>query len=795
MTERALRVLEFDKIRHLLAEQAASSLGRERALRLRPQTDRKRIALWLRQTTEARRLLETEGNFPLGGLHDVLSSVQRATLGALLAPSELLALAETVRCTHQLQEFLAAHREKAPLLAELGDRLTPCPKLEAEIERCLSEEGKVLDRASPQLANLRRRLRDLEGQVTEKLQQIITSPQYAPVLQEPLITIRAGRYCVPIRSEHRNRFPGLVHDTSASGATVFMEPQAVVELNNRRRELQAAEEHEIERILRELSARVAEQAEALRHNQQFLSLLDLIGAKARLSLLLEAVEPELNTEGYLDLRQARHPLLMVAAQPVNASALQHRNTFPVVPIDVYLGREFTTLLLTGPNTGGKTVTLKTIGLLTLMAQSGLHVPAAPGTQIAVFRQVFADIGDEQSIEQSLSTFSSHLTEIVHILRRARKNSLVLLDEIGAGTDPEEGAALARAILRHLHRRGVRTVATTHYSALKTFAYAETGIENASVEFDDQTLRPTYRVLIGLPGRSQAFNIARRLGLPKEVLAEAQRWLSEEQVRVEDLIRRMEQTQRRLEHELTVAEREAQAAAAQREQVEAERRRLQELERELREQARREAEQLLSQAEAQAKAILAELRRQQREGKATERARQRLKQLREEIRPPEEPSPPLPPVDLQPGDLVRVRSVNQQGTVLAEPTPGGEVELQIGGMRLIVPVREVERVEEFVRPETRTNVDLLRIEKVFRVPPELHLRGCTVEEALERLDKYLDDAFVVGLERVRIVHGKGTGALRKAVHEYLRQHPQVASFTAAAPHEGGTGATVVELVKD
>lgn len=808
MNERTLRVLEFDKVREMLAEQASSSLGQERARRLRPHTDRTRIQQWLDETSEARRVLETAGSWPLGGLHDLRPTLRQAAIGGTLEAAELRRVGDLVRCARRVADFLS-QQENVPLLQSLLQPLDPCPGLLEEIERCLDEDGQVRDTASPELQRLRRRIRTLNDAIYEKAQQVLAAPEYARMIQDFLLTSRNGRVCIPVKSEFQSRFPGLVHDVSASGATVFMEPAPLVLLGNQLRQTEGEEQAEVERILHSLTEQVGAHAEALNANLTRLSILDFVVAKARLSLALEAVSPRLNSNGFLDLRQARHPLLI----------RQAGEGTEVVPIDLRLGREFNTLVITGPNTGGKTVALKTAGLLTLMAQSGLHVPAAPGTEIAVFEQVFADIGDEQSLEQSLSTFSSHLGEIVRIVRSVRRNALVLLDEIGAGTDPAEGSALARALLQHLHQRGVRTIATTHYSELKTFASTEPGIENARVEFDVETLRPTYRLQIGMPGSSHAFTIAERLGLPRSILATARSFLPSDKVRADEFIARMEQTQQQLDHELSVAAQESQTLEELRRKLQAELERQQDMERQIKQQAQEEAQALIRQAQEEARRILVELRRQQREGKATEAARQRLRELQatvDHVTPPttppaapsEVPSRPGPSEaafwtsasaspELHPGDQVRVGKLNQNGTVLNLPTPE-EVEVQVGSLRLILPRREVVPLQPSEAPSPAPEPLMpaaslpLQIEKSFGVPDEIHLLGMTVEEALLTLDKYLDDVFLSGRPTVRIIHGKGTGALREAVRRYLRHHPYVASFGNAQAVEGGIGATIVEL---
>src|SRR5690554_1208000 len=534
MNDKSLRVLEWTKVKELVAEKASFSLGREAVLQLSPKTDLTEVVQELKLTSDAVRLLWKHGDAPFGGAADIRQVVGRSQLGGILDADQFLPIADFLYCAAQLRKYL--DDEEGPL-AELAAGLTPLPRLKAEIERCIDPEGHVKDSASPELGRIRSKLRTLANRIRERLDSLVHSSAMAKILQDPIITVRNGRYVVPVKAEYRSKFQGIVHDQSGSGATLFMEPAFAVELNNDLNVAQQEEHAEVQRILKRLTAMVSEESGSLLENLEIVTNLDFIFAKARFSRAIDGVEPILNDQGRIRIKQGRHPLL----------------TGKVVPIDVWLGDDFHVLVITGPNTGGKTVTLKTIGLFSLMAQAGLHVPADPGSELAVFQGIYADIGDEQSIEQSLSTFSSHLTTIVEILKVLGPNSLVLLDELGAGTDPTEGAALATAILEYLRQRGIRTVATTHYSALKSYAYSYPGVENASVEFDIETLQPTYRLAVGIPGKSNAFAISRRLGLGEEILEHAQALLSSDHVKVEDIIAEMESNRRLAERDRASAE--------------------------------------------------------------------------------------------------------------------------------------------------------------------------------------------------------------------------------------------------
>jgi len=793
MNERSLRVLEYPKIIAMLAQMTAFAPGRELAERLQPLTDAAAVEEALDATAEALALLERGGSDLLAGARDVREVVRRAGLGGVLSPAELLDVAATAGAVRRARRALLADPDANPRLARLALRMGSFVAVEEAVAACIGEDGQVLDRASPKLAQLRTRIRTLQARARERLEAALRAAAARNYLQEVLITVRNGRYVVPVKQEHRHDVPGIVHDTSASGATVFVEPMAVVELNNEISAAKAEEEREVARILGELSRRVGEAADELLESINALAELDLAVAKARLARHMRAERPKMNEDGWISIRAGRHPLL----------------SGPVVPVDVWVGRDFRVLVITGPNTGGKTVTLKTIGLFCLMAQAGLFVPAAPGTELSVFRGVFADIGDEQSIEQNLSTFSAHMANIVEMLKMVDRRCLVLLDELGAGTDPQEGAALAMALLEHLQQVGAVVVATTHHSELKAFVHSRPGMENASMEFDAETLAPTYRLQMGLPGRSNALEIAARLGLPQSILERARgQFLRHENTRVEELLRSLQEAARAAEEERRQAERLRAEAERVKAEWEAKHRELQERRRELLASAQREAKEIVRAARQEAEAIIAELRRRQDEAGVKE-ARAGLARLtaclaaleaaeaEPDLAAPPGTAPAVRP--LRVGDTVLVKSIRQPGRLHSGPDAQGQWTVIMGNMRLVVPEHDLVPLAEekaapavaqgAVPPSVRLDVAAA---KRASVSPEVHLRGMTVDEALGALEKYLDDALLAGLDKVRVVHGKGTGALRQAVHGYLRAHPRVKKFYFAEPAAGGHGVTVAEL---
>jgi DNA mismatch repair protein MutS2 len=792
MEKKHLKTLEFPAILSRLAQHVTFSAGRELALSLEPSPIFVEVEQRLRETREARHLLDAHAGLPLGGAHDIRPLAQNASRGAVLQPADLLDIQSTLRVGGRVQRILLRLESETPFLADIAARIEPCEDLAGEIARCISDQGEVVDHASPKLARIRREMRSAHDRLQEKLNRIIADPRYSDYLQESLITQRSGRYVIPVKAESRGRIRGIVHDSSASGATLFIEPLSVVEVANRWRQLQIEEQKEVERILAELSAGVANRVEDLAWTVQALAELDLAMAKARYANALGATEPEVSSfKGHspshhpataLDLRQARHPLL---------------DPETVVPIDICLGDHHFALIITGPNTGGKTVTLKTLGLMAAMAQAGLHLPVAGGSAIPIFEGLYADIGDEQSIEQSLSTFSSHLTNIVEILDQADERSLVLLDELGAGTDPVEGSALAQAILSHLLARRIPTFVATHYSELKAFAQATAGVENASVEFDLETLSPTYRLRIGLPGRSNAFAIAERLGLEPSIVKAGRALVSTEDLETESLLAEIQEAHREsiLARDNVVA---AERRLAEQEHRLASRLAAIEAERaailgEARTQAKRELEEIRDEITA----LRAELSERQSQPELGEQwlaeARARLARQEERLAPPVPPSSSEmagQPGTISVGDRVLVGSLGATGQVTDLDKDSAEV--QVGSFRVRVKQSDLERksgqaLEEAEPPVSRP-----------AAPPspemELDLRGLTVEEVLPRLDKYLDEAFLAGLPFVRIIHGKGTGTLRQAVRNELQGHPLVKSHRLGEKGEGGSGVTVAYLAE-
>jgi DNA mismatch repair protein MutS2 len=787
MMPRTLRVLELSAVLERLATRCASPLGREAALVLRPSPDLEDVARGQGETTEARLLADTAGGLPVQGILDVRDRVHRAAIGGALSVKDLLDIRDTAAAARTIKGFVAARRKEVPILAGRVEGLDVFPELEEAIGEAIGPDGEIRDGASPELRRIRRDRRTGEGRLRDRLEEVLRSPAIARMLRESLITIRGERYTVPVRSEFRNQFPGVAHDQSSSGVTVFMEPLAVVPLGNRVRELALAERDEVARILVALSGAVGAVVDAFVATLEVLAALDLAAAKARLSIEMGGASPRLNANGVVDLFQARHPLL-----PGDA-----------VPIDLQLGGRFRTLIITGPNTGGKTVTLKTIGLLALMAQAGLHIPAAPESEVAVFPQIYADIGDEQSIEQSLSTFSSHLGAIVEILRAladdppGEARALVLLDEVGAGTDPTEGVALARALIETLHELGVCCAVTTHYNELKALPYTHPGMENASVEFDETTLRPTFRVLIGTPGQSNAFAIAERLGLPPRIVEQARSSISPRDADLTSVFRSVEAERDALVREREAIARDRAALEHLSAQAEGDARRFDAERRQFFERAQAEVTGMVRRGRQELETLLADLRARPSQD-AVQRARLYLRELTkaaETYATQGLPRPAgAPPEDLHPGETVFVTSLNQRGTVETAPDSRGEVELQMGTVKLRVPLTDLRRLpaaEGSQPPGPPSGAPGL--EKALAVSASLDLRGLRAEDAVAELDKYLDDATLAGLTQVTVIHGKGTGALRQAVRDHLSRHPEVVAFRLGGESEGGSGATIVELV--
>ncbi|NLZ43353.1 MAG: endonuclease MutS2 [Clostridia bacterium] len=783
--EKSARILEFDKILKILAGFTASKPGEELALALWPATDLEEVARAQKETTEARELWQTS-RVPLDGIFDIRAAAEGARRGKVLSPEELLATGSTLRAARLLRGVLSEEaKERTPVLSALAAGLTIFPQLEKALTQAIGPDGEIRDEASPVLRSLRRQARLLQEDIRGRLDALTKSGETQKYLQEALVTIRNGRYVLPVKQEFRQFFPGIVHDQSASGATLFIEPMAVVELNNKLRRVEAEINEEIQRILGELSRQVGEAASGILANQEILARLDLAFAKARYSLSIQGTEPVLNTKGYIRLWQARHPLL----------------EGEVVPIDLELGGDFHVLVITGPNTGGKTVSLKTTGLLSLMAQAGLHIPARSGSEMAVFTGIYSDIGDEQSIEQNLSTFSSHMSNIVPIMEAAQdQNSLVLLDELGAGTDPAEGAALATAILKTLHGRGVRTVATTHYSDLKIFAYNTPGVENASVDFDPQTLQPTYRLLTGVPGQSNAFVVAARLGLAKAIIDEAKRLVAPDTRDLGELLGQITEEKRELEAELEKTTRLRMALEKKEKEYTEKLTRFTEERESLLREAREEAREMIRETRREMENLLRRLREASREeqsdvvNEARRQLAERLAEIPDDTGPFAEGAEGGASGEILPGKTVRLAHLDQEGVVLE--VKNGQAQVQVeGGLRVWVPcagLAVVSRSPERRERRRKGSIGQAAVQKSETISPRLDLRGMNVEEALGAVDKYLDDAFLAGLPSAVLIHGKGTGALRGAVTKLLSGHPQVKSYRLGGVEEGGLGVTVVEL---
>ena len=786
-----LRALEFGAIVEQLAALTAFEPSRELAMDQRPMADAVHVGLLQDQTDEAARLIADQAQASIGGVRDVRAGLERAARGGRLTPAELLDIGVTLEATGRFADRLKTWRD--PHLAGIRDELDAAPELAARIARSLDEAGELLDSASPELASIRKRLRTAQDRVRERLNAMLRSSQLAGVIGEAIVTVRAGRYVIPIRAEAKGRLKGIVHDQSASGATLFVEPLTVVELNNTWTEATLAEQREEERILDLLSREVEARSEELRASLEALARADLWIARARLAEAMDAVRPKI-AEDAVEMLSARHPLLGESA----------------VPIDLRLGDRFgyRALVVTGPNTGGKTVSLKTLGLLSLMHQAGLRVPAADGARLPVFRRVMADIGDEQSIAQSLSTFSSHLRNVVRFVDAAAPATLVLLDEVGAGTDPAEGSALAMAIVTRLLEAGAMVAATTHYAELKTFATEHPEVSNAAVEFDVTTLRPTYRLTIGLPGKSQAFAIAERLGLPAEILADARSRISAEHATMEETLAAISRAQDEQATALEAAGAERAAAAEERERARTGVARARKEAAELLSDARRAADELVSRAEREVADVRRELTRQRNlaggRGSASAAAFDELTRRAARTRTEPPAAPPASAPEIEPeaaggpqprvGLFGRSRTLGSTGRIVEISGRTGRVTLETEGARLVIPADDVDVVPEPISGPTPRDLEAeeLRRRAAQRVSPSIDLHGERVEAALERLHAYLDDALLAGLESVVIVHGVGTGALRRAVREALREHPRVRGTRGGRKDEGGEGATVAEF---
>lgn len=791
MNQKALSSLEYPKIIERLIEKASSPMGKELCRKLQPSTDINKIRLMQTQTKDALTRLFQKGSVSFGSVKDIRGSLKRLEIGSSLGIMEILSVCALLENTSRVKAYSRGDRSDLPSdsLDSMFEQLAPLTPLSSEIRRCILSEDEISDDASPALRQVRRNMKVTNDRIHTQLSGLVNG-NARTYLQDSVITMRNGRYCIPVKAEYKGQVPGMIHDQSSTGSTLFIEPMAVVKLNNNMRELELQEQKEIEIILAGLSEQIAEEREAIALNLELMVQLDFIFARAGLAMDMNGSEPVFNEEGRVLLKKARHPLIPKKK---------------VVPIDIRLGDDFDLLIITGPNTGGKTVSLKTVGLLTLMGQAGLHIPALDRSELAIFHEIYADIGDEQSIEQSLSTFSSHMTNIVSFLEKADSRSLVLFDELGAGTDPTEGAALAISILSYLHDKGIRTMATTHYSELKVYALSTPGVENACCEFSVETLRPTYRLLIGIPGKSNAFAISSKLGLSDQIIERAKEQISEQDESFEDVLSSLEENRVTIENERLEIARYKEEIKTLKAQLESRQEKLDAQRDRILRQANEEAHKVLEEAKEYADQTMKLFHKFQKNNvdtSAVERERQELRKRmnkaeknmsdRQETKKPKKL---LTAKDIRPGDSVKVLSMNLKGTVGSRPDSKGFLFVQMGIIRSKVHLSDLELVDEPVitTPSLqKTGAGKIRMSKSASVSTEINLLGRTVDEAIAELDKYLDDAYIAHLKSVRIVHGKGTGALRKGIHDYLRRQKHVSSFRLGEFGEGDAGVTIVDF---
>lgn len=792
MEKDSFKVLEYNRILDKLQEKAGSAMGKELCRGLLPSSDVNEVREWLAQTAEAVHV-DSVAHPPMGGIHDIRQYIKKVGIGSILEPAELLDILSTMYAMRAVKKFFKELEAEAPLMKAAAHNIEIMGQLERNLENTIDEHGVLRDDASIELKRIRREMKVSQARIKDHLANILHSAEYQKYFQEAIVTMRGDRYVVPIKQEYRQYFPGIVHDQSATGATVFIEPMAVVNLNNDVKQLVSAERHEIERILRDMSQQIRRCDEQLLTNCEIMADIDFAFAKAALAYELQATEPVINDEGRTCLIGARHPLI---------------DRTRVVPIDISLGEKYSMLLITGPNTGGKTVSMKTLGLMVLMAQAGLFLPAESGSEIAVYNTIYADIGDEQSIEQSLSTFSAHMTHLVDILSKVESDDLLLLDELGAGTDPEEGAALAMAILEQLLKINASVLATTHYSELKTFAFSQAGIENACVEFDVKTLRPTYRLLTGIPGASNAFAISRRLGLSESLIIRAKQLIQADHAQFEQVINQLEKEKllyEQMNADIMLRQQRAEQLEAKAEAMRAD---LSKRKAEIIRKAKDEGAAMVRRARRESEEVIKQLKEQfndlgiQKRQQAIQEARDRLAQEAERVRPglvsEKAYNKKIDPSSISPGDIVYVTKLDQKGSVIS--VHGKELEVQLGAMKMNVKMSACKFVSK-APAETQSSPKTLPrnrkrkesfIGKVQEAHREIDIRGLMVNEAEVILGKFIDDSVMAGLSQVLIIHGKGTGALRKGIHEYLKRHRNVDNFNFADMSEGGTGATLVDL---
>ena len=792
MNEKALKTLEYYKIIDMLEAFATSSIGKNKCRQLRPLDNLTEIETMQQETADALSRIYQKGSLSFSGVKDVRGSLKRLEVGSTLGIGELLAIRSLLENASRAKAYSRreTENEHTDSLDNMFELIEPLSPLATEIGRCILSEDEISDDASTGLRQVRRSMKLTNDKIHTQLSSFV-SGNSRTYLQDAVVTMRNGRYCIPVKAEYKSQVPGMIHDQSSTGSTIFVEPMTIVRLNNEMRELEIQEQKEIEMILSNLSQLAAENLDAISDDVKLLSELDFIFARAQLAKSQNATEPRFNRDRIIDIKKARHPLI---------------DKHKVVPIDIRIGETFDLLIVTGPNTGGKTVSLKTVGLLTLMGQSGLHIPAFDNSRLSVFREVYADIGDEQSIEQSLSTFSSHMTNVVRFMETADSDSLVLFDELGAGTDPTEGAALAIAILATLHDRGIRAMATTHYSELKVYALSTPGVENASCEFDVETLRPTYRLLIGVPGKSNAFAISQKLGLPLSIIDRAKEQISQEDETFEDVLSSLEESRKTIESEREELASYKEEIKTLKEQLEEKQDKLDQRKERIITEANEEAHRILREAKDyadQTMRIFNKAGKDSMSAKELEKHRADLRKKMDKagkkvaLKTPQKQKSTLRPQDLSLGDSVKVMSLNVKGTVSSKPDSKGMLFVQMGILRSKVHISDLQLIDEPVITGpalSRTGAGKIKMNKSASVRTEINLLGKTVDEAVSELDKYLDDAYLAHLSSVRIVHGKGTGALRKGVHNYLKRLKYVQDFHLAEFGEGDAGVTIVEFKK-
>lgn len=792
MNEKALRVLEYNKIIDLLEMQAGSEITREAISGLKPFTDPRIIATALEETDEASRLISFKGALPLGNFYNINGYISYAKKGGSLTLKQLIQIQYNLKVTRDVKNFIKGDIPELPIIKELVDLLETFVDIEDEIDRTVENEDTVKDSASSELRSIRRSIVRQNEAIRNRINQMISRADNQSMLQDAIVTVRDGRFVIPVKQEYRGKFPGIIHDQSSTGATLFIEPQVIVNLNNELRELEIAEKVEIERIIAELSSRIGEHAVILKNNQDLLLQLDMIMAKGKLAHIQKAECPNVNNQGILNLKQARHPLI---------------DDKKAVPIDIILGEKYHALIVTGPNTGGKTVTLKTAGLLSMMAQTGLHIPASSSSTVPVYQDIFADIGDEQSIEQSLSTFSSHMTNIVNIVTNAKEGTLALIDELGAGTDPTEGAALAISIIETLKEKGAHILATTHYTELKKYALETEDVENASMEFNIETLSPTYKLTIGIPGKSNAFEISKKLGLPAEIIKRSRNLLEGGDIEFERVLQAIEQDKKKAKAEREEAEAILKDMKAREEALNERLEKAKAKEEKLINRAKEEARSIIADAKEVTKNVQEELRELQKMetlGEKTKRLEQSKRKVKDaagrykEVIKIEENNNPVSVKDIQIGDRVKVMTLNQNGEIIGLPDSRGEMMVQVGPMKMKCKAKDLKIIidgRKKKKPKitsSRATYAGLYKSKTQNIKTSVNVQGENLEDALDKVSKYIDDATMAHLEEVTIIHGRGGGILKKGIHNMLRDNPQVMEYRKGAYSEGGDGVTVVKL---